>query len=150
MSSGEFDKIIKENLTDSFLSLLYLRLGIHVIETERLPALEQTTLQREVDFLARVKTTDQQEFILHVEFQSQHESRMVYRMVEYGAILLRKYRIPIKQFVVYLGNKKRSPVSTLPKDQIIKGFELLNIRELPIAEFLASDAPEMIILGLST
>lgn len=148
MSSGAFDKIIKENLTDSFLTLLQLHLNIHVIEAERLPALKQTTIEREVDFLAKVKTEDQQEFILHLEFQSHYEGKMVYRMAEYAAILLREYQIPVKQFVVYMGSKKVNVVSELPGNQIIKGFEWLDLGELPLVEFLDSDAPEVIILGI--
>lgn len=148
MSSGEFDKIIKENLTDSFLSLLNTYLGIHVIETVRLPALKQTTIEREVDFLAKVKTIDQQEFILHLEFQSHYETGMKYRMAEYGSILLREYRIPIRQFVVYMGSKKVKVSSKLPEDQVIKGFEWLDLSDIPYQEFLTSESPELIILGI--
>ena len=150
MESQGFDKIIKENLTDSFLNLLLAQINIDatIISSEVLPALQHTTLKREVDFLARVKTSDQQEFILHLEFQSQNEKGTVYRMTEYAGILLRKYQIPVKQFVVYLGNEKAKMVSRLPDNEIISGFELLSINTFPYQRFLTSNAPEVIIFGI--
>ena len=44
--------------------------------------------------------------------------------------------------------KKVKFVSELPENQMIKGFEWLDLGELPLVEFLDSDAPEVIILGI--
>ena len=56
MASQAFDKIIKENLTASFLNLLKELLGLELTETIRLEGLKHTSLRREVDFLAKAKT----------------------------------------------------------------------------------------------
>ncbi|MEM8898658.1 MAG: hypothetical protein AAGC85_11165, partial [Bacteroidota bacterium] len=70
MKGQPFDKIIKENLTASFFSLLRYHLNIDIAKAEILPPAQYSTLKREVDYLAKVKTTRGEIFILHLEFQT--------------------------------------------------------------------------------
>ena len=75
---------------------------------------------------------------------------MVYRMAEYKAILQRKYKIPVQQFVIYLGTKKSRMRTSLPSLQKINGFKIKSIMELPTGEALNSKIPEEIILAILT
>lgn len=85
-----------------------------------------------------------------MEFQTSDDPRMVYRMAEYRAILQRKYEIPVRQFVIYLGTSEPKMRTTLFQEEEIKGFELKDIRKLPVNEVLESDVPEEIVLSILT
>ncbi len=146
MAGQAFDKIIKENLTASFLNLLKDLLGLELSETIPLEGLKHTSLRREVDFLAKARTIQGEEFILHIEFQTHDEKAMVYRMAEYAGVLLRKYQIPIKQFVVYLGAEVSNMKVRLPEKQVISGFELISLNQFSYKHFISSNAPEVIVL----
>ncbi|MEM6766750.1 MAG: hypothetical protein AAF655_17580 [Bacteroidota bacterium] len=148
MASQAFDKIIKENLTASFLNLLKELLGLELTETIRLEGLKHTSLRREVDFLAKAKTVQGEQFILHIEFQTHDEKAMVYRMAEYAGVLLRHYQIPIKQFVVYLGEKESKMQNSLSSKEVISGFNLISLNHYSYKKFLGSQAPEVIVLGI--
>ena len=50
----------------------------------------QKTIERELDFLKRVIDHEGKEFILHLEFQTTDDPKMIYRMVEYRGILLQR------------------------------------------------------------
>jgi len=73
---------------------------------------------------------------------------MVFRMAEYKAIIQRKYRIPVKQFVVYLGTAVPTMRTQLKDEEIISGFELINIAEIDYQKWLVSEVPEAIMLAI--
>jgi hypothetical protein len=102
----DYDKIIKENITSIFLPLSEKFFGIKIVRSKDLPGKLQTTQEREPDFIKKVWTDKKETFILHIEFQTTDEKEMVYRMAEYKAILQRKFKVPVKQFVFYLGVTK--------------------------------------------
>lgn len=143
-----YDKIIKENLEAILLPLAEFLLEIQIQSTKKLAVNLQTTLEREPDFIREVKTPSEERFILHLEFQRNDEAHMVYRMKEYEAILSRKYRIPIKQFVVYLGEGASKMVSILREQEVFRGFELLNFSSMDVEKLLEAEVPEAIILAI--
>lgn len=147
---GDFDKIIKENVEAIFLPLAEKLLGISINNPVDLPEKIQSTVEREPDFLKKVATDDGAKFILHLEFQTNDEPKMVYRMAEYKALLQRKFELPVRQFVVYLGMGQPVMRTALKPEEEITGFELKNIHEMPVNEVLASDIPEEIILSILT
>ena len=145
---GDFDRIIKENVEALLLPLAKQLLGITINNPVDLPEKLQTTVEREPDFLKRVSADDGTEFILHLEFQTHDEPKMVYRMAEYKALLQRKFELPVKQFVVYLGTRQPKMRTELKEEEKITGFELKNIHNLPVDPTLASDVPEKVILAI--
>ena len=145
---GDFDKVLKENIEALFLALSEKLLGIKVSNPVDLPEKLQTTVEREPDFLKKVYSSDGSSFILHLEFQTNNEPKMVYRMAEYKALLQRKFELPVRQFVIYLGARKPRMRTKLTEEERIEGFTLKNIHSLPIDQTLASDIPEEIILSI--
>lgn len=146
--ANQYDKILKENIEQTFLPLLEKYLGIKILETKDLPEKLQTTLEREPDFIKVIRPDKGEEFILQMEFQTNDERKMVLRMAEYKAILMRKFEMAVKQYVIYLGTKQQKMRTKLREDEIIKGFELVNIHELGAEKILKSDIPEEIILAI--
>ena len=147
---GDFDKILKENIEAAFLPMAEKLLGLSIKETFELKDKIQTTIEREPDFLKRVIDQNGKEFILHLEFQTTNDPKMIYRMAEYRAILQRKYEIPVRQVVIYLGSEKPKMRTQLSKEEQIKGFELHDIKKFPFQSALNSEIPEGAILSILT
>lgn len=148
MENRAYDKIIKENLLNSFLAFAKNALDLDIVKSEQLPEKMQTTLEREVDFARIVTVKSGDRFILHIEFQSQNEAEMIYRMAEYRAILQRKYRLAVRQIVVYIGKEKSNMKFVLPVKEQITGFELLDIQTLAFEQLLNTSTPESVILAI--
>jgi len=147
---GDYDRIIKENIEAILLALGKKLLGFELRNPRPIAEKLQTTIEREPDFLKRVTLEDGEEIILHLEFRRNSEPDMVYRMAEYRAIIQRKYRVPVRQYVIYLGADKPNMKTELAENEQIRGFELKNIHELPLNHVLESDVPEEIVLAILT
>lgn len=143
-----YDKIFKENIGEFFLTLSEKYLGIRIAKSQELKDKLQTTLEREADFLRLIQDETGKQLILHLEFQTQNEKNMVYRMQEYFAILQKKHQLPIRQFVIYISDKEMTMTTTLPKEEVYTGFEVLNLQKISYQKFLQSDIPEEIILAI--
>lgn len=143
-----YDKILKENAQASFIALTARQLGFEIAKYERLTEKTQTTLEREADLLAVVETKDGQKFILHIEFQVKNDNQMLYRQAEYHGIELRKYQMPIRHVVIYLGKDSPKMPTQLKKEEIFSGFELIEIHKIDVHKLLASQVPEDIVLAI--
>jgi len=143
-----YDKIFKENAEVTFIALAAKRLKIKIASYQTIQEKIQTTLEREADFLLRVKTTKGKELILHIEFQTQNDKSMVYRQGEYHGIELRKYNLPIKHVVIYLGTGTPRMRTKLREEEIYRGFELIVVAQLDSTNLIASQLPEEIILAI--
>ena len=144
----DFDKVIKENIEMIFFPLVEKLLGIDISQSEELEDKIQRTIEREPDFLKKVIDKTGNEYILQLEFQTNDEPKMVYRMAEYKALLQRKYEIPVRQFVIYLGANRPKMFTALRKEEQITGFELKNIHDLPVDEVVDSEIPEEVVLSI--
>ncbi|MBD0293663.1 MAG: hypothetical protein ICV84_00455, partial [Flavisolibacter sp.] len=125
----EYDKIIKENITALLLPLTEKYLGIKIKDSRELKDKLQTTIEKEPDFIRIVKTDTEQEFVLHIEFQTQDEEGMIYRLQEYYGLLRRKHQLPVRQFVIYLGHKPSKMQVQLPPAEVFTGFTLKSMRD---------------------
>ncbi len=145
---GSFDKILKENIEQVILPLSKKLFNIDIKEAVNLPEKLQSTVEREPDYLKLITTATNEQVILHLEFQTKNEAKMVYRMAEYKAMLQKKFMLPVLQFVLYLGSGKASMNTKLLENQIISGFNLTSLNNLPAADYLASEVPEELILAI--
>ena len=66
----------------------------------------------------------------NLEFQNTNDDEMPYRMASYHALLLQKYKMPIRQVLVYVGKAKYNMQTELPDDQNRQPCKLFNVREL--------------------
>ncbi|MEM8893487.1 MAG: hypothetical protein AAGC88_02845 [Bacteroidota bacterium] len=147
---GDFDKVLKENVEAVFLPLLEKLMGLSIVKSEEIKDKVQVTMEREPDFLKKVEDSQGEKFILHLEFQTTDDPEMVYRMAEYKAILQRKYKLTVRQLVIYLGSSRSGMPTTLPEDQQITGFQLANIQDFDTRSTLASEVPQEIIMSILT
>ena len=123
-------------------------LGITAIESEELPDDIQHTKERKPDVLKRIIDAQGDIFVLHLEFQVIDDIDMIYRMHEYKAMLLRKYKIPVYQHVIFLGKgKAKMPIELKTIDLHFK-YNLLEINTISYTTFLKSNKPEEVILAV--
>ena len=86
--ANQYDKIFKENIEAVIPSLMQNVLGITAVFMEELPDDVQHTKERKPDVLKKVTDNLGNTFVLQIEFQVANETTMVYRMLEYYAVLL--------------------------------------------------------------
>ena len=101
--SSQYDKIFKENIEAVISSIMQNILEITAVSMEELPDDIQHTKERKPDTLKKITDDKGNTFVLQIEFQVKDEEEMVYRMGEYYFMLERKYKLPVKQFVIFLG-----------------------------------------------
>ena len=145
-----FDRIFKENAEHAFLTLIEQKLEIKIKNIEHLPEKIQQTVEREMDRFYRVTSDEGEVFILHVEFQTTDDLEMIYRMARYHGLILAKYTLPIKSVVIYLGKGKPRMRTQLHEEEVMRGFDLINIYELDTERLLSSQVPEIILLAIMT
>ncbi len=91
-----------------------------------------------VDFLARLED----ESILHIEFQSFNDPNMPFRMLRYYLAILDRYPTsPIKQLLVYVGNRKLRMKSRLRLRNLTFSYEMIDIRQIDCRVLLESPDP---------
>ncbi|QID33139.1 Rpn family recombination-promoting nuclease/putative transposase [Pampinifervens florentissimum] len=91
-----------------------------------------------VDFLARLED----ESILHIEFQSFNDPNMPFRMLRYYLAILERYpNSPIKQLLVYVGNRKIKMKSRLRLRNLSFSYEMIDIRQVDCKVLLESPDP---------
>jgi len=72
---------------------------IQVLETQN-----QRIEDRRADLVARMRATDGEEFLLHIEIANNNAADMPLRMLRYYTdIRLAGYSGPIRQFLIYIG-----------------------------------------------
>ena len=63
-------------------------------------------------------------------------------------MISRKYKLPIRQVVLYLGEEESKMITQLPDGAVFSGFELIAVNKIDMEEFLADQFPEVIIMAL--
>ncbi|TAG03792.1 MAG: hypothetical protein EAZ44_05650 [Cytophagia bacterium] len=149
--ANAYDKILKENIFETIKPFLKQMLGIDIEnkKIEYIPTSLQKTLEVEADFLGKIiHQNKKDDFILHLEFQSQDNLKMENRMLFYQGFLRLKYTIPIQQYVIYLG-KGKSKMKSFIKDKLLDfEYNLINFQDFDINYFIESNIPEVVILGI--
>ena len=95
---------------------------------------------RRADVVLRVKN----EYILHIELQSNYESKMRYRMLRYWLDIKEVYDLPIIQYLINLSSKTmKSKI-----EEFNYTFETINIKDLDCEYFLNIDSPEAVVMAI--
>ncbi|GAB4054391.1 hypothetical protein [Spirosoma litoris] len=123
-------------------------LGITAVLSEELPDDIQHTKERKPDVLKKIADNQGCTFVLHLEFQLVDEPEMVYRMADYHIMLARKYKMPIRQYVLFLGAGVPKMDTRYESELMRYEFPLIAFANLDYHLFLKSEQPEEVILGV--
>ena len=144
---NQYDRIPRENV-DFLAPVIATWRGVDMRNHEVLKDKLHVTLENEVDFCAKI-LHDDPDFneIFHIEFQSTpiYSPR---RGRLYNALLGHIHNLPVRQIVVYLGDKKHNMATELIEPQITYRAEIINIKDFSYRYFLERDAPEEIIMAI--
>lgn len=146
----DYDKIIKENIEGVLLPLAKEVLGLPEPEgIIEIPDDLQYTIERKPDFLKIITNANGESlFILHLEFQTRDENDMLSRMLFYAAQLYGKYKLPIKQYVFYIGKRPAQMRRELEQEDLFFRFHVRNVVDVPYQAFLDTDKPEEMVLAI--
>ncbi len=146
--SKEYDKVIKELLKDTVEALLEKITGVDIKKVELLDPKLQITDEREADFILKAELKDGSQEIYHIEFQVTNDNNMGYRELRYWVYLRQVYKLPVKQYVVYIGKKPLKMKSTLEEDNITYSYTIIDMKTVDCEKFLYADRPEEVIISI--
>jgi hypothetical protein len=146
--SSQYDKIFKENIEAVISSIMQNVLDITAVSMEELPDDIQHTKERKPDTLKKITDDKGNTFVLQIEFQVKNDDDMIHRMLDYKAMLFRKYLIPVRQYVIYLGKGKLTMESSLQTLDLAFKYNLLALNTIDYKIFLNSNQPEEVILSV--
>jgi hypothetical protein len=144
----DYDKIFREVLRDIFPAVARKVLGIPAGGYKPLPGDLQYTSEREADQVWEVTPADGQSFILHCEFQSSNDRQMLPRMMLYHAFLHYQRRLPIRQFVLYVGRDALNMEHHLLTESISYRYGLIDLKSFPYRTFLESAHSQEVLLAI--
>lgn len=150
---GAIDKLVRSNIDESILGFAPDLLGIEEGNLKPLPTVSIKYQEKRMDAVWRV-TEDRgdggtiNEFILHVEVQTQDDRNMVHRMREYHSLLVHRYQLPVRQVVIHLSPKPSKMLSQVPLGQVYQGFQLLELSKVPLENLLETGRPEAMIYAI--
>ncbi|WP_222535531.1 hypothetical protein [Pedobacter polysacchareus] len=145
---SEYDKIFKENMEANLEGIVEQVLSMKIFITEELPDDLQHTKERKPDLLKKVRDEDGQVFILHIEYQRSNDQNMAYRMAEYSIMLQRKYRLPVNQYMIYLGQEKLNMPTEIERTNFKFKYEVRAISTIDYRLFLYHEVIEMKLLAV--
>ncbi|MDJ1505391.1 hypothetical protein [Xanthocytophaga agilis] len=143
-----YDKIFKENLESVTLALIEKVLQIQIASYERLPQELQRTVERKPDQLLKITDKQGDTFLLQLEFQLIDEEEMIYRMLEYIGVLWRKYKLPVKQYVIFLSDQEPRMQTKIEKENLMFSFYLVQFSTISYELFLSSDKGDEVVFAV--
>jgi hypothetical protein len=126
---------LKEKIESVVLVFVERILGIKVVKKELLYPELAYSIEKEADFVLLGILQNGKVTVYHIEFQSQNYSEMTSRNYMYSALLNLKYRKPIKQIVIYMGNDPLSMKAELIMPDFTFRYELIDMRSFHIEIF---------------
>jgi predicted transposase/invertase (TIGR01784 family) len=149
LQGGKFDKIFRENMSKNYPTIVEHVLGLDLTTLEELKDDIQYTKERETDLLKKVKDKDGNVFILHVEFQRfNQKTKMVYRMAEYSIMLQRKHKLPVLQYVIYIGMGKATMITNINTKDLQFRYNLIALSAVDHHLFLKAEKVEEKMLAI--
>jgi hypothetical protein len=104
----------------------------------------QEMQQRRADLVLRL--ADQS--ILNIEFQSENHKDVPYRVGIYGLMMGQRYRVPVRQVVLYVGQKRLSMEDSLDIGSVQVRYRLVDIRAFQAEDLLRSGKPGDLALAV--
>jgi hypothetical protein len=146
---NQYDRIIKENISITALSIIKKVLNIRDIELVELPTELHRTLEKKVDTLCKAHPHNGPPFLLLIEWQTWNDKRMAWRMLFYYCMLKSKYPdMEIVIYVIYIGRRKLNMSNGIKDANIQFSFRIVDFSELSPESFLASDIPEELLFAI--
>lgn len=146
--SQDYDKIFREVFKDIFPAVAQKVLGIPAGAYKPLPVDLQYTSEREADQVWEVTPPGGPPFVVHCEFQSSNDKQMLSRMLLYYGFLYYQRKLPIQQYVIYVGRDRLQMDFELKANRLTYSYQLIDLRDFPYQTFLESDRSQEVLLAI--
>ncbi len=146
--SNQYDKVFRENMELALPGIIEHVLDLYIIDSVELPDDIQHTKERKPDLLKKVTDKTGHVFVLHIEYQTKNDKNMAYRMAEYNIMLQRQYKLPVKQYVLFLGKGKVTMPKGIDTENFRYQYNIIALSSINYKIFLNSDKPEEKILAI--
>jgi len=143
-----YDKIVKENMREILPVIIKEILGIDIVVKEDLPESLQHTKEKVPDQLSKVTDRTGKTYILHIEWQSKDDSSMDNRMLSYRVMLRRKYKLPVKQYVIFLVKVESDMPYIIDEENLKFQYHLIALQQYNYRIFLNSSLPEQKLMAI--
>jgi predicted transposase/invertase (TIGR01784 family) len=144
----DYDKIFREVFKDIFPAVAQKVLGIPAGAYKPLPVDLQYTSEREADQVWEVTPDAGTPFVLHCEFQSANDKQMLSRMLLYYGFLYYQRKLPIQQYVIYVGRDRLQMDAELKANRLTYSYALIDLRDFPYQTFLESGRSQEVLLAI--
>jgi len=137
---------LKRLTTDLARHLLVLDAeAVELLETQN-----QRIEDRRADLVARMRATDGQEFLLHIEIANDNKANMPLRMLRYYTdIRFAGHRGLIRQFLIYIGADCLIMPAGLDEPGLLDyHYGLLDMHRVDCAGLLVQDNPDALVLAV--
>jgi len=136
---GKYDITLKNMFSDLTDDILSYFLGMQYIKTEELNIEFPRVETRESDMVFKCNTKEGNPIAVHVEFQSDNDDKMPYRMLRYAVEIIEKYSLIPYQVVVYIGKNNLNMVDKIDFDFGKENFLSYKYRIIDVGEIKFSE-----------
>jgi predicted transposase YdaD len=123
-------------------------LRLNISASREIPDDLQLTKERKPDVLKKITDRHNRTFILHIEWQSQNDKNMAYRMAEYAVMLYRKYRLPVKQYVIFMGKDAVTMKTSIKHKNLKFWYKIIPLNGIEYNFFLQSEDPAIKVFAI--
>ncbi|KUK09632.1 MAG: hypothetical protein XD49_0269 [Caldanaerobacter subterraneus] len=136
------------DLTDDILSYF---LGIQYTKIEELNIEFPRVETKKSDMVFKCSTNERNTIIVHIEFQSDNDNKMLYRMLRYAVEIMEKYNLAPYQAVIYIGEHDLNMANKIDfnfgKENFLSyRYRIIDIGQIKFDEITQTDYYELFSL----
>jgi predicted transposase/invertase (TIGR01784 family) len=139
----------KDIITKDAIKTLVIDIAKYILEIE-LCDIEfiDKELQRIEDRRADVVAIVDNSYILHIEIQNNNDKNMHNRMLRYYTDIKFISKLPIKQYLVYIGKKKLKMQDKIIDKDINYSYTIIDMKNIDCEKFIKMDTPDSLVLAI--
>jgi hypothetical protein len=148
----DYNNIIQENIAPLFKSFMLKVFDMMSLDLEPVKGDKRVyrTVYRDPDILMKVVNANKTPMqILHGEVHLKDEVEINYRFLEYGGMLARANRLPVDQYVLFIGNGKPINIQENTDMGSIKGeIKIRYMQEFKASDILNETEAEAVLMAI--
>jgi hypothetical protein len=139
----------KDIISKEAIKTLVIDIAKYILEIE-LDDIEfiDKELQRIEDRRADVVAIVDNSYILHLEIQNSNDKDMHHRMLRYYTDIKFISKLPIKQYLVYIGKDKLRMQSQIIDNDINYSYTIIDMKNIDCEKFIKMDTPDSLVLAI--
>ncbi|WHE06778.1 Rpn family recombination-promoting nuclease/putative transposase [Thermoanaerobacterium thermosaccharolyticum] len=141
--SQKYDITMKNIFSDMADDIMSYFLGLQYTKIDELNIEFARVERRDSDMIFKC-TTDKGNVAVHIEFQSENDEKMPYRMLRYSLEIMEKHNLLPYQIVVYIGKDNANMKNSLSYDfgeqnTLDYRYKIINVGDIKYTDVLKTD-----------